>query len=242
MSNDLLSPPSRDWPSDRLVLRKELLLRQIQEIRAEVVQPVPGRRRQPSPRRLAAFVLVPAALIGAGAAYAIMQPPATATVEGVTCFDRDGDGTVVGADGRDPTVVCGELWANGQIEPGVTTAPPLQACTGEHAHYILVYPGDDPNICLERGLPPVPTGYQHAAEQFARMRDEMARRLPDSATCIGRADAMRVARSVLDTNGFRDWSIETKAFGPSRACAEGGVYDSVRKTMTLVGGPGEGGS
>jgi hypothetical protein len=194
-------------------------------------------RQRPRRRRVAAAVLVSSALLLAGAAYAITRPPASATVEGIVCFEDargESGGNVVGADGRSPAVVCAEMWEAGSILPNVSLAPPLQACTFTKGHYVGVFPSDDPNLCASLGLAPAPAAYKEAAAQFAGMRDDLASRL---GTCVSVDEAGRTAREVLDRHGFVEWTIESiGAASPKTPCSDYSL-DAVGQLLRLYAEP-----
>jgi hypothetical protein len=195
-------------------------------------------RQRPRRRRVATAVLVSSALLLAGGAYAITRPPASATVEGIVCFeDASGEagGNVVGADGRSPADVCAEMWKAGSIMPNVSQAPPLQACTFAKAHYVGVFPSDDHNLCASLGLAPVPAGYQESAAQFAAMLDDLAHGL--NGTCVALDEAGFVAREVLDGHGFVEWAIESVgAASPKTPCTDYS-FDAVKQVLRLYAEP-----
>lgn len=195
-------------------------------------------KQRPRRRRLTAAVLVSSALLLAGGAYAITRPPASATVEGIVCYeDASGEagGNVVGADGRSPAEVCAEMWEAGTILSNVSQAPSLQACTFAKGHYIGVFPSDDPNLCASLGLAPVPAGYEKAAAQFSAMLDDLAPRL--NGTCVALDEAVLIAREVLDRHGFVEWTIESVgAASPKTPCTEYS-FDAVRQLLRLYAGP-----
>lgn len=238
MNEDIYAPPRREIPSARLARRKERLMQDIANLdegRSE------SPNRSPRRRRVVAGLLVPAALLMAGGAYALTRAPASATVEGVFCAeDASGDsgGSIVGADGRAPEEVCAELWAAGNILPNESSAPPLQACTLSRAHYVGVFPSADPNLCASLGLDPVPMGYEEAAAAFSLMRDDLARRLePDDETCVGGRDATSAARETLDLHGFEEWTIERVGpWSPNNPCTSY-YFDAVQQVLHLYAEP-----
>lgn len=237
MNDEIQTPPCREIPRDRLLLRKELLMQDI----ALMEQPRSEDPKQsPRRRRVVTALLVPAALLTAGGAYAITHAPASATVEGIVCFeDASGNsgGSVVGADGRQPGEVCAQMWEAGNIVPNVSEAPPLQACTLPKAHYVGVYPSGDPNLCALLGLAPVPVGYEEAAARFSAMRDDLAQHL--NSACVDGQEATRIARETLDRHGFDEWNIE--AVGPwswKDPCSTSYYLNAVRRVVYLFGEPG----
>jgi hypothetical protein len=235
--NDLMRLPlEREMPPGRVLRRERLLteefVRLLDHAKAEPERP--GRRR----RRIAALVLVPAALFAAGAAYALSRPSASQTVEGIGCYDRanmNANVTVTDATGQDPTEVCAHLWSKGVVRLGSTSVPPLVACTGAHAHVIWVFPSADRNLCEKLGLGPIPEGYKRAAARFAAMQKDLMRRLGLDKRCIREHEAVHIARRVLDHHGYTDWKISTHNH-PMRPCYYPG-FDVVTRTLYLVGLP-----
>ncbi len=236
--NDLLTPPpEREMPRDRLLLRQELLMKEFVRTRDRADEPAPAPTgRFIRSRRAVALVLVPAAFLAAGAAYALTRPSASQTVEAVVCELQPtpgSGGVVTGASGQDPTEVCREQWANGNVIAGSTEVPPLVACAAAEGHVILVFPSEDTALCERLGLPPVPEGYRHAAGQFAAMREDLFQRFGSDTRCVREDEAVQIARQVLDAHGYRDWKIEVGG-GFDHPCASY-AFDSVNKTLTMVG-------
>jgi hypothetical protein len=210
--NQLLNVPGeRDLPPGRLLLRKELLVSEL--LRTSSDHPGSNRSRR---RRWLAFALIPAALIGAAATYALTRSP-DRIVDGIGCYAEprlDADTTVVSADGRDPVVVCAGLWGNigGPGQP-----PPMVACALPGG--AAVFPSDDPGICEKLGADPLPAGYQEAAAKFASMSDDLIRRF-SGMRCVSESQGEALARQVLDAHGFTDWSVHLGTFSEAQPCAE----------------------
>ena len=153
MTDDRLTiPPERDLPRGRLERRKEHLV-------AEVASFDRNERRR---RRRLALVLVPAAVLLLAATgfttYALLRGPTH--LETIGCYETastSADTTVVRADGRDPRVICAELWAEGAVGEG---PPPkeLAACVLETGP-VGVFPSRGPDTCERLGLADLPASY-----------------------------------------------------------------------------------
>jgi hypothetical protein len=222
-------PAERDLPSGRLLLRKELLMAELLQTSTEdpVRGPEPSWSRR---RRWVAFALIPAALIGAAATYALTRSP-DRIVDGIGCYAEprlDADTTVVSADGRDPVAICAGLWGN----IGSGSAPPLVACVLPVGSAVGVFPSDDPGICAKLGADPLPAGYQEAAAKFASMRDDLIQRF-GLIRCVSESEGYSLARDVLDAHGFTDWTVHIGVFSDVQPCAEL-AFESGPKRVDLV--------
>jgi hypothetical protein len=236
MTDQLPIPQTRDLPARWIELRKEHLLGEL------ALQPAAERRR----RRFTLVVMIPAAiaLLAATAftTYALTREPTH--LESVGCFDRadlEANTAIVNADGRDPVVICAEIWRRGGL--GAGPAPErLEACvltTGA----IGVFPASEADTCRELGLAPLPPSYSREAKRFAALREAIVSRLGEPASgsskrgpqCVGEEAARGLVRSLLDAYGYSDWRIDVVGgqFDTERPCAEPS-FDTGEKVVLLV--------
>jgi hypothetical protein len=236
MNDQLRIPAPRDLPAGWLQRYKEYLVREVTS------EPAFGRRR----RRRLALVLLPAivALLAATAftTYALTREPTH--LESIGCFDSANLGantTVVNADGRDPVVICAELWQHGVA--GDAPAPKqLAACVLESGA-IGVFPSSSADTCAQLGLATLPASYAAEGKRFAELRDAIVSQLGEPASgssrgsskCVHEASARALIRRELDARGYGDWRIEVAGdgFTAERPCAEVG-FDGKQKIVLLV--------
>jgi hypothetical protein len=236
MNDQLPIPASRDLPAGWLQRHKEYLVREV------TLQPAFGRRR----RRRLALVLVPAiiALLAATAftTYALTSEPTH--LESIGCFESANlraNTSVVDADGRDPAVICAELWQQGVV--GDAPAPQqLAACVLESGA-IGVFPSSGAGTCAQLGLATLPPSYAAEGKRFAELRDAIVSQLGEPASgssrgspkCVDEASARALIRRELDARSHRDWRIEVAGdgFTAERPCAEA-AFDGKRKIVILV--------
>jgi hypothetical protein len=236
VSTEFRMPPERDLPLGRLPQRREHLVKELIRTEHEITEHTQPPRR----RRWLPLVLAPAAILLAGAAYAIIARPAEEVVGGVYCYAATSPGadtTIVSADGRDPVEICAELWEEGVVAPEATEAPPLVACVGSQDQAVSVYPGRE-GTCEKLGLGPLPLGYLRAAVRFAPMREEMYRRVY-AHDCLRNPRARQIVREVLDDHGFTDWVIEGPAsvgwrVGDPDPCLTV-AFEPARRAVILLG-------
>src|ERR671914_1244268 len=140
MNDKTRIPAQRDLPPGRLQLRKEHLV-------SEVSMWDRATRQR---RRRRALVLVPAVLavlaITGFTTYTLTREPTV--FESVGCFETasmSANVAVVAADGRDPAVICSEVFETGGF-PGVSAPDKLASCVlGSGA--IGVFPKSGANTC-----------------------------------------------------------------------------------------------
>ena len=235
MTDELFLPPERDLPQGRLQRRKEHLVNEVS------VWDRAARRR----RSRVALILVPAIIVLVGltgfTTYALTREPTH--LESVGCFETvalDGNITVVKSDGRDPTVICGELWHDGVMGPGPAPES-LAACVLESG-VIGVFPGSAAATCEQLGLAELPPTYAAEQKRFADLRDAIEDHLgepasgssPGSDKCVGEDEARALVRRELDAHGYADWGIElSQDFTAERPCAEAS-FDGEKKTVVLI--------
>ena len=225
-------------PSDAAVAHAEARLR------AEIAGKPPRRRR----RRRIALVVVPIALVSAGAGYALLEP---ARVDvGPACGSEAkiglGDLTVLSPDAGDPVAACAALWRQGVVSgDGVrrAEAPALTACVAPTG-VVMVLPGSGPGFCEQAGGSDLPPGYRERRERFAALfsaldarfsRGDGGGRNPDFECVSDYASAEAIIRRILDEHGFADWRIAAsdERFGADRRCASL-AYDEQHKTVTVI--------
>ena len=148
---------------------------------------------------------------------------------------------VVSADGRDPTVICAEIWQHGDL-PGAPVPEKLAACVLETGA-IGVFPSSADGTCQRLGLAELPASYAKAGKQFAALRDAIVARLGEPASgssrggpqCVGEEKARAVVRRELDLHGYGNWTVKIAGgnFSADRPCADVS-FDSVGKAVILV--------
>jgi hypothetical protein len=241
MNDETRIPAQRDLPSGRLQLRREHLVREV------TIWDRAARRR----RRRLALVLVPTVLVVLAVTgfttYALTREPTH--LESVGCFETaelDGNIAVVNADGRDPTVICAELWRQGAIGPGPAPES-LAACVVETGA-VGVFPSSGKDTCERLGLAVLPATYAAEAERFAALRDAIAAELGASygsterdPKCLREEEARALVRRELAARGYEDWSIEVIGGGfTERPCVAVGLgFDGEHRVVFLVPEPDE---
>jgi hypothetical protein len=235
MTDELFLPPERDLPPGRLQRRKEHLMNEVS------VWDRAARRR----RRRVALILVPAVIVLLGltgfTTYALTREPTH--LESVGCFETaalDGNVAIVNADGRDPTVICGELWRDGAMGSGAAPES-LAACVLESGA-IGVFPSSGEEACEQLGLADLPPAYAAEGKRFAELRDAIVAHLGEPASgssrgsekCVGDDEARALVRRELDAHGYAEWGIElSQDFTAERPCAEAS-FDGEKKAVVLI--------
>jgi hypothetical protein len=240
MNDETRIPAHRDLPPGRLQQRKEHLVSEVS------MWDQAARRRK---RRLA-LVLVPAILavlaVTGFTTYALTREPTV--FESVGCFDRasmSANVAVVAADGRDPAVICSEVFeADGLPSPA---APDELASCVLDSGAIGVFPKSGAKTCETLGLADLPASYAADAKRFAALRDAIVSKLGEPASgssrggpqCVGEEAAVAIVRRELDAHGYSDWDVMVagEAFSAERPCADV-AFDGAGKTVVLAaGGP-----
>ena len=237
MTDFLAPPPSRTLHPARRDQRKGVLMNEIASERNRSTY----RRR----RRRFALAFVPVALLGvAAASYALLKAD-EAVASGIGCYDEahmEANVTIVSTTGESPEEVCGGLWAQGVVKHGTTSVPQLMPCLHEGGA-VYVFPSSDGSICMQFGLQDLPEGYEREAKQFIAMRDDVVRRLYESATagsatdrdaCLVQEVAIRIAREALLEHGFRDWSVEPYPGVEAKPCANFVSFDDQTKRVLIT--------
>lgn len=198
-----------------------------------------ARRR----RRRFVLVLIPAVIailaVTGFTTYALTREPTH--LETVGCYDRaalDANVAVVGADGRDPTAICTEIWQSGE---GEAVPRNLAACVLETGA-IGVFPSSGASTCETLGLADLPASYAVEGKRFAALRDAIVEQLGEPASgssrgsskCVGEDKARALIRRELDTHGYGEWGIVVTAdYTAERPCTE--VYfDGEKKVVELI--------
>jgi hypothetical protein len=241
MNEETRIPAQRDLPPGRLQQRKELLVREVSLWDGAL------RRR----RRRLALVLVPAVVavlaVTGFTTYALTREPTQ--LESIGCFEQaslDANVSVVSADGRDPAVICTEIWEQYGIEGG--PAPKRVASCVLESGAVGVFPSSGQDTCEQLGLADLPPTYAAEAERFAALRDAIEKHLgiPPSGTsegdlkCLSEEDARSFVRQELEAHGYEDWGMEVIGDGfVGRPCTTVSLgFDGERKVVFLV--PDEG--
>jgi len=236
------APPELHIAPARLADRKETLIREMLRSEAHHVPSAAGPPRPNRPRRrrtrIAALVLVPAAILGGAIAYsATANRSADQLGDFVTCFQAPKlDAPAAGASftGQSLAAFCQTQWNSGSI-----TAPPpgpapteWVACEGDQG--VDVFAGDDQDLCGRLGLQPVPPDYYDGVKRYSGMESDLWSRFPDGQ-CIDATDAAAATRQVLDAHGYSQWTIRTTGFGDLTPCALWPDLDPVNGVATVRG-------
>jgi hypothetical protein len=216
---------------------------------ARELRRLPRRRRS----RWATTVALAGALVVlsavAAVGYGLITPKER--FESLGCYDRpslDGSVSVVGTSDRDPTEVCRELWANGEVGGADDPVPDdLTACvltSGEGA--VGVFPADD-GVCERLGLQALEDVEVTPEDTLvARLRERLGERLPfrepfddSDQGCFDSAEAQNRAEQTLEEVNARGWTVVRQ--GPdadgTHACATLNL-DVPGRTIVLGTTPG----
>jgi hypothetical protein len=235
MKLEQLIPSDRDLPKGRLTARKAQLVNEI------ATWTETSRRR----RRRRVLILVPAVLailVATGfTTYALTREPTV--YESVGCFEQaamDANVAVVPADGRDPAVICGEVFeASGMNGARLDS---LASCVlGSGA--IGVFPSAGPDTCEQLGLANVPASYAVERKRFGALRDAIIAQIGEPASgstrggpqCVGEDESLKIVRRELDSHGYADWGVRVagEGFSAERPCADVS-FDTAGQTVLLL--------
>jgi hypothetical protein len=232
-------PAERDFPSGRLQQRREHLVSELTTWDSTV-----RRRRQ---RRL--LILVPAVLailVATGfTTYVLTREPTV--YESVGCFERaamNANVAVVPADGRDPVVICAEVFeASGTKGADLDTLASCVLDTGA----IGVFPSSGPKTCAQLGLAELPAGYATERKRFGALRDAIIAQIGEPASgstrggpqCVGEKEALAIVRRELDSHGYADWDVKVagEGFSAEAPCADVSFDTAGRTALILGSGP-----
>ena len=211
---ELLPPPEREVPvAVHASIRRRVLA---------------GRR--PVRRRLFVAASI-AALVAAGAtAYGVTRTTGDRVDNAVACHDeptlRSSVTGILDANGHDPIEVCARSMWGDLGRP----APNLIACADAEHGQVDVFPSNDADLCNRLGLGPVPADFRAASRRLAALSDDLYRALGDG--CRSHDDAVAIARSVMDRDGFGEWTIQTLQFDDEHPCV--GRYSLWREPQRHV--------
>jgi hypothetical protein len=166
-------------------------------------------------------------------------------LDSIGCYDRatlDANVAVIGGSG-DPVAACRRVWGDGGF-PGAPVPARLAACVLESGA-IAVFPATRDTTCRRLGLSSLSAAGARESRRFARLKDDIVRRLGAPATgataasgpCVGQREAQVVVRRLLARHGYGDWTIEViDPFTARRPCTDVS-FDGGSQTVLLV--PGE---
>lgn len=182
---------------------------------------VMGRLRARPPRRRRArwlLVLVPVALIAAGATWVATRPSTEAlATTGIACAattEEEPNIAVVSGQGRDPLAVCAELWRHGAIDRTTRDVPPLTACGGAGLrNSVTVYPTGDAGVCGHYGLPPLPADFMAVSARLAGLQ-----RIAESPGCRSVPEARALVEAELARIGAGDWTTTVRRLDDPAPC------------------------
>lgn len=182
---------------------------------------VMGRLQARPPRRRRVrwlLVLVPVALVAAGATWVATRPSTEAlATTAIACASTTGDQpdmSIISADGRDPIAVCAEIWRHGDIDRTTHDVPPLTACGASgRGGSVTVYPTGDPAVCERHGLPPLPADFAAVSARFAGLK-----RVAESPNCRSVAEARGLVEAELARIGADDWTTTVRRLDDPAPC------------------------
>ncbi|HEV2759041.1 MAG TPA: hypothetical protein VGV86_05680 [Acidimicrobiales bacterium] len=152
---------------------------------------------------------------------------------GIACYasaDLRAGTAVVGADGRSPVEVCGEVWKRGDIGSG--PVPSLAACVLPSGA-AGVFPGGR-ETCAALDLAPLDeAAYRAGTGDFIALRTALVDRFLASG-CLDRPGATRVVEDELRAHGLASWRIvNPTGFTADRPCASL-AFEPAATTVLLV--------
>jgi hypothetical protein len=226
--NDRIDIPARDLPPGRLQLRKEHLVSELS------TDDRVARRR----RRRVGFVLVPAVVILFGltgfTTYVLTREPTH--METVGCFEQaslSANVAVVSADGRDPAVICREIFQASDLSAPIPDE--LASCVLDSGA-IGVFPSSGPQTCDLLGLADLPASYAVARKRFAALRNAIVAQIGEPASgstrggpqCVGEEKAQAIVRRELDAHGYAEWDVKVigEPFSAEQPCADVGFSEN----------------
>jgi hypothetical protein len=226
--NDRIDIPERDLPPGRLQLRKEHLMSELS---------THGRVARWRRRRLG-LVLIPAVVVLLGVTgfttYALTREPTH--MESVGCFERasmNANVAVVSADGRDPAVICREIFQASDLSAPVPDE--LASCVLDTGA-IGVFPSSGAQTCELLGLADLPASYAVERKWFAALRNAIVAQIGEPASgstrggpqCVGEDEARAIVRRELDAHGYADWDVKVigEPFSAEQPCADVGFAEN----------------
>jgi hypothetical protein len=190
-------------------------------------------------RRVAlAFAAVAVVAVATGfGAYALTRDEPT-HVDSIGCYgaaSTSADVAVIGNTAADPVEACAELWRRGDMAPGVSTAPPLQACVLETGA-VAVIPSGEAGACHAIGAARLSEKGRRELRLLGGVQAALVERL--GARCVGEEHARAIAARELAARGLGSWTVEVAGeFGDDRPCASPSI-DRARRAVVLLPAPG----
>jgi hypothetical protein len=182
------------------------------------------------------WLLVPAALLAAAAGYGVFHKTSQPLV--VACYAQSsltGSVTVVDAGNHGPIAACDDLWAAGGAfnSAGEAGLPPLSACVLDSGA-VGVFPGaKGSDTCSALGLAPADLG-KGQGENDALVAVKTALSDAFISRCVGRDEAVSMAKQELADHGLADWQVRADTpFSEDDPCASLAV-DVPGRTILLV--------
>jgi hypothetical protein len=184
---------------------------------------------------LLAVAVLAVAAVAATTWVALVRDVSAVTVVCYATTSLDGDRVGVAASSAPSVAVCAEPWADGPLtNPDVNPGdiPPLTACVTDNG-VLAVFPTDDPKVCDDLGLAtPDPSQPTVGLGSAAAARDEIVAYVAGE-TCPSLEDAELRVRSILETHGLTDWTVEAQPQREDRPCASI-AFDTDTRTVILV--------
>lgn len=185
-------------------------------------------------RRLLALIAIPAAVAVAAAGWAVLSEEATEAAT-LACVADD----VVAAlpnDGTPPVDACRTAWERGAMVQGTTSAPRLVACVSSRGR-IEVVEADDRG-CAARGMADwrEQSEYIAAGQAVRSARESLHDRYKSTKNGCATVDDWRSRLGDILAAG---WQVEVLQVEASRRCYDVGRLDPIKRTVVVVGAPGD---
>jgi hypothetical protein len=200
-----------------------------------------------APRSRLVLVVAALAAVAVGTAfgtYALTRSEPT-HVDSIGCYgsaSTDADVAVIGSTAGDPVEACEALWRRGDMAPGVTTAPALQACVLDTGA-VAVIPGEGAGACHAIGAAQLSPAGRNELRLLGGLQSALVERLGvgsgsrPGGGCVGEARARAIARQELAARGLDGWHVRLHGeFGPDRPCASPSI-DRAGRAVVLIAAP-----
>jgi hypothetical protein len=226
---DLLASP--DPPLEAVVERQREKLMTLIDTTTVPTGSTVGPRR----RRAVALIAIPAVVLLAAASWAMLREDAHEAAA-FSCV-ADGVTAVLPNDGTPPVEACRHLWEAGGMASGVTTAPPLVACVRNHAA-VVVIKGNGAKACESAGMTTWSDqpAYEAVGSALRAVRSSLHDRF--ARTGDGCATEADWRSGLANQTAARGWTIRVDQIEKSRSCYDVGSIDPAKRTVTIVGVPG----